>query len=162
MNNAIMNSQRVTRYHVTGRAKQGSAHATSGVCYGWQTTGFPRDAGLFGALRLTPAGPPQGAFTPLHDVVQKRGKFVPQSCYQQPRHAWPHVGAFRQHQQNLFRTAARNMILRSLPDQQRVDAGSSWIRCPILTSPAPSPWRSYASIQKGARRGFQSRRHRNR
>jgi hypothetical protein len=27
-------------------------------------------AGLFGALRLTPAGTPRGAFTPLHGVVR--------------------------------------------------------------------------------------------
>ena len=31
---------------------------------------FASKAGLFGASRLTLAGPPQGAFTPLHGVVR--------------------------------------------------------------------------------------------
>jgi hypothetical protein len=43
----------------------------------------------------------------LYHQAGKRGYF-PEPC-QQPRHARPLVGALRKHQQNLFRTPAREM-----------------------------------------------------
>jgi len=72
----------------------------------------------------------QGAFTPLQAQCDCADGL---SCSrQQPRH----VGLTSALSTSINRTfSARrtpNAILRSLPEQQRIDAGSSCIRCPIL------------------------------
>jgi hypothetical protein len=99
----------------------GEAHAPSVVCRGWQTIGVLRDTGLFDAMRLTPAGPPQGgvrAVTRRSAKAQKVLLAALRCAFRAPRK--PRVTVLGHPSNACVRpmegsTPARNAILNSRP-----------------------------------------------